>query len=316
VLLIALQEPADAAFPGENGRIVFADGSSSGLKLIRPDGSGMTTLVKGCCYAPEATPAMSPGGTRVAYASGYGRDQEIRTINIRTRTVRRITNNEVRDSNPAWSPDGARVAFERERRTVDGAKDTDIYVARTDGTGRTRNLTRTKNAVELAPAWSPDGKEIAFHTAPSVRRSDSCVDVFVMNLATGQRRNLTNDGTERDDCNPNWSPDGASIVFEGGRDIYTMDASDGSDERLLAEGFSDGFDRGFVFESPTYSPSGTKIAYVRLEYDISGTPHGSMRLSTMNASDGSNKQVIRSVSWQEGDNKGLYDPDWGVKPSR
>jgi Tol biopolymer transport system component len=214
------------------------------------------------------------------------------------------------------------VAFERTTRTVDGARDTDIYVRRIDDTGRALNLTETPDEDEFAPAWSPKGKEIAFHTRlPRGSSSFYSIDVFVMNLTTGQRRNLTNDGTVRRDGSPNWSPDGARIVFESfgssGTSIYTMNASDGSDKRLLAEGSRDpDFDDGFDFEGPTYSPDGKKIAYVRVDWDFGGTPHGYDTLSKMNATDGSNEQIIWRVSWDENHPKALYDPDWGVKPLR
>jgi TolB protein len=330
IAVVIADEPAQAAFPGENGKIVFTELAPDGLgriKLIKPDGSGPTTLVNRFSLGGvhfTYGPAMSPGGTRVAFAarSGSRRNTEIYMINIRTRTVTQITDNKVFDGDPAWSPDGTRVAFVREFRGK-GGPNTDIFVRRADGTGKTTNATQTPGEDELAPAWSPKGEEIAFHTAESTWRYYSPIDVFVMSLTTGQRRNLTNDGTVRRDEEPNWSPDGTRIVFEsydGPVDsINTMNASDGSDKRLLAQGHRNpDWDEGFYFVGATYSPDGKKIAYVGTDWDAGGTPIRNAALYKMNASDGSNKQVIHNAGGNGAmsDYEALYYPDWGRKPLR
>src|SRR6185436_7223043 len=73
--------------------------------------------------------------------------------------VRRLTTDSSSEAQPAWSPDGGRIAFVSDRR---GAGGTDIYVMDTLGTNVV-NLTNDA-AVDLAPAWSPDNQKIAFHS--------------------------------------------------------------------------------------------------------------------------------------------------------
>ena len=73
---------------------------------------------------------------------------------------RRLTRNTVRDSNPVWSPDGRRIAFESNWQ---------LYVMNADGSGQ-RRLTRNE-ALNLAPAWSPDGQTIAFERRLGRRQS-------------------------------------------------------------------------------------------------------------------------------------------------
>jgi Tol biopolymer transport system component len=77
----------------------------------------------------------------------------------------RLSDGTADDSDPAWSPDGNRIAFRSDR-----AGNGDIYVMRADGTGVTL---LTNNARE--PAWSPDGSRIAF------TRPGGNWDIYVMN---------------------------------------------------------------------------------------------------------------------------------------
>jgi TolB protein len=69
--------------------------------------------------------------------------------------VRQLTDNDVPDLYPAWSPDGEEIAFSSDR---DG--DSEIFIMNTDGSG-VRQLT-DNDVPDLYPLWSPDGEEIAF----------------------------------------------------------------------------------------------------------------------------------------------------------
>ena len=77
---------------------------------------------------------------------------------------RRLTRSTVRDSDPVWSPDGRRIAFESNWQ---------VWVMNADGSGK-RRLTR--NGVHnFNPEWSPDGQRIAFERGR--RQRDPCSGV-------------------------------------------------------------------------------------------------------------------------------------------
>jgi len=68
-------------------------------------------------------------------------------------SFQRLTNNPFWDGNPAWSPDGTRIAFDS---NIPGKLDQDIYVIHADGTGLTR-LTDSP-AADKSPVWQPMGR--------------------------------------------------------------------------------------------------------------------------------------------------------------
>ena len=126
-----------------------------------------------------------------------------------------------------WSPNGKQLAY-----ACTDANDEDervgIYVMRPDGS-RKRRLTRGSGN-DSEPAWSPDGKSIAF----SSYRSGGG-DLYVMRAdGSGLRQVTTNPGSE---YNPDWSPDGKAIVFtqydDSGRSRLLAVDGDGQNVRVL-----------------------------------------------------------------------------------
>ena len=116
--------------------------------------------------------------------------------------------------NPAWSPDGLRIAFE----CADILTRNNVCVVNRDGTGLER---LTDGLVPYGdPAWSPDGTRLTFTRDASivVMRLD---DRTVTTLATGS--------------DPAWSPDGTRLVFAGTNGLYIIDA-DGSNLKRLTTG--------------------------------------------------------------------------------
>jgi len=139
-----------------------------------------------------------------------------------------------------WSPDGRQIAFVGNRATglpgpgaARSKADSEIYVMNADGSG-TRRLTHNVG-YDGEPAWSPDGRKIAFQS--SRRVGDSKAEIYVMNADGSGKRNLTRNPAN--DGSPSWSPDGRRIAFVSDRDgrpeAHVMNA-DGSGQRSLTQG--------------------------------------------------------------------------------
>jgi serine/threonine protein kinase len=151
------------------------------------------------------------------------------------------------DGEPAWSPDGKRVAFSLTRQGT-----SDIFVMNADGSD-IKQLTRSQG-INRSPAWSPDGKQILF-----VSERDGNPEIYVMAADGSHQINLTRDPGY--DADPGWSPDGSEIVFTALREgaagfyLYVMDA-DGKNRRQITHHPST---MGQVY--PAWSPDGSTVVY-------------------------------------------------------
>ena len=134
----------------------------------------------------------------------------------------------------------------------------EIYVM--DGDGRNQRRITVNSARDGLPAWSPDGKKIAFGSNRNNVNKDH-MQIWVID-ADGKNPIRLTDGLV--DANPDWSPDGKTIAYDARRNqddlnpsprvIYVMDA-DGNNNRQLVEepGWS---------THPSWSPDGKRIAFV------------------------------------------------------
>jgi Tol biopolymer transport system component len=161
----------------------------------------------------DSRPAYSPDGTKIAFISDRDGDKEIYVMDAADRdgdgngdNLTRLTNNAVTDQDPAYSPDGTKIAFETLR---DGNKE--IYMmdaADRDGDGNGDSPTRLTNnaAVDANPSFFPDGTKIAFETL-----RDGNEEIYMMDAAdrdgdgNGDNHNrLTNNAAT--DRYPDWGP--------------------------------------------------------------------------------------------------------------
>jgi dipeptidyl aminopeptidase/acylaminoacyl peptidase len=135
---------------------------------------------------------------------------------------------------PSWSPDGSSIAFVGQ---VGGFTDLFLH-SLADGT--TRRLT-TDAFADLQPAWSPDGRELLFITDRYTSRLDTLafgpMSVAVMNVASGEMTSIPT-GAVGLTSSPQWSSDGASIVFlsdrSGRPDVYRVPRAGGEPVALTA----------------------------------------------------------------------------------
>jgi TolB protein len=133
----------------------------------------------------------------------------------------------------------------------------EIFVMDYDG-ARVKRVTGN-GSINLSPAWSPDGREIAF-----VSYRSGHPELMIVNSDGELRRAFPQQGGELNSA-PSWSPDGRLLAFSSSRDgnaeIYTLRVADGSLTRLTQNEAID--------TSPTWSPGGREIAFTS---DRSGTP--------------------------------------------
>jgi TolB protein len=152
---------------GDGEWIVFnsdRDGGALGGYLVRPDGSDLTRLPIDE-WVEYVT--FSPDGTRIAFMSHVGNDYDIFVADVGTGETTRLTDASGSDGWPAWSPDGATIAFASERddcMRAPGDQDCwhddepgehhDIWIMDADGANQRRVTPESGQFV----TWSPDGR--------------------------------------------------------------------------------------------------------------------------------------------------------------
>ncbi len=196
----------------------------------------------------DELPAATRGPATITFA---GDDGEIHVFSLARGDERAVTS----IPGPQFDPDGhGRLLVFRDSRAGVNVND-DIAVIRSDGT-RYKNLTRSPDANEWGPVWSPDGRRIAYSSD-----ENGFPQLFVMDADGSNARQLSNVWGEY----PAWSPDGSRIAFEssmGGStpfgdpdyDVWVMD-TDGSGETNLTAAPDSGD------KYPTWSPDGLWIAF-------------------------------------------------------
>jgi len=110
---------------------------------------------------------------------GPGAERSIFSVNSDGSNWQELTDD---GTQPVWSPDGSRIAYVSER---DG--NPEIYVMNADGSDQQR-LT-TNSFVDYQPSWSPDGAQLAFASSEVLHGR---LDIYILDVATGTRRNITN----------------------------------------------------------------------------------------------------------------------------
>src|SRR6266702_4106467 len=123
---------------------------------------------------------------------------------------KQVTGGDLSQNDPAWSPDGRMVVFVQDSTETEEAREEvrpQLYVLTlADGSVR---LLATQYAENHAPAWSPDGKAIAFICSKGRGEEN---DVCVIPAAGGTVRNLTS-AWDLDPSGPAWSPDSKTVYF-------------------------------------------------------------------------------------------------------
>lgn len=255
--------------PPRIGRIAFE--SNGEIFAIDSDGTNLQNLTNH--MATDQRPAWSPDGRQIAFISNRhhfeagGETSKIYVMDANGENQRILIdmgNDNISLNDPEWSPDGGltfhaggegiligrnhpgffikgskpswsalgKIAFVK-YNGQDGNED--IYVVEARG-GAPIRITHNP-ADDSDPAWSPDGKLIAYWGAGQADKwEQQGWEIFIMNADGTNQTNITNH--PGDDRAPAWSPDGRQIAFMSDRndsfnwEIYTMNA-DGTNQRNI-----------------------------------------------------------------------------------
>jgi Tol biopolymer transport system component len=179
----------------------------------------------------------SPDGRRVAFIHGTGRGAKIAVSNVDGTNALDLTDGTYAVLNPDWSRDGKRIAF----TLLDSASRGQIAVVDADG-ANLRVVTRFDPTEGLPqwPAWSPDGRRLAFQAGTFSRTNpaQSTSHLWIVELATGKLTKLAPHTGWVLDETPSWFPDGQRLAFQSNRtgvlQVWVMNP-DGSGARQLTE---------------------------------------------------------------------------------
>ena len=208
---------------------------------IDREGTNRKNITKGRFKESIWSPAWSPDGDKIAYASRVGGIfgvVDIYLMDADGRNPIKLTDDLFLDERPSWSPDGRKIAFSAYLRPQVEWRKTGIFVI--DGNGGNRaNLTQNPNSGSAGVSWSPDGSRIAYRASPNPLLWHAPFNIHVMNEDGTNQVIVTEQGRWVYEGLPTWSPGGKRIAFvkktpEGFYDILTINA-DGSDLRNLTQ---------------------------------------------------------------------------------
>jgi eukaryotic-like serine/threonine-protein kinase len=234
--------------------------AAAGFALYRA-GAGTTPKSAGrtfrqLTYADglESFPSLAPDGKSFAYVSAQSGNRDIYVQRVDGRIPINITSDSPDDdSQPAFSPDGSRIAF-RSERSGGG-----IFVM-----GVTGESVRRLTGEGHNPSWSPDGKRIVYSTEavelrPHVHPGNGAL--WIVDVRTEARRRLTADAD--DAVQPSWSPNGKRIAYWGGYDspsqraVWTLDPDAANVRESVVRVTSD----ATLLWNPVWAPDGRSLYF-------------------------------------------------------
>jgi TolB protein len=265
--------------------------------------AGPGTLSTGVVPPATASPATLGGVNGwIAFESTRDGNAEIYVMRADGSHQLNLTNNPAADFAPAWSPDGARLAFISDRSgqqeiyvmpapVAQAQVNVEAALRGADGSGATQ-LTGGLTSLWSPLSWSPDGSRLAITRGPANFPNDrEEIDIYLVSAdGSGTVSVIQN---PQSDFAPKWSPDGRRIAFTGLRSannaLYAVNP-DGTG--LTTLGWEGGRDAGAY----AWSPDGSRVAYFSVSRQRYGDYRDEVRIV---AADGSNEKTILALERPE-----------------
>ena len=200
----------------------------SEIYIISSSGEGATNCTNNS--ADDHDPVWSPTEDKIAFSSnrtGVSEDIWVTSVNGAVcSSASNLTDHPYSAFNrgPDWSPDGQKIAFYSDRDpdpNIQGGRNEDVWVMNKDGTDQT-NVTKypgypqnaacvpgENNCADRSPAWSPDGKMIAFDTSRNWPPGTFYItQIWLMNVGGSNQTQLS----DARDAGPDWQPTFAPVA--------------------------------------------------------------------------------------------------------
>jgi dipeptidyl aminopeptidase/acylaminoacyl peptidase len=138
-------------------------------------------------------------------------------FDVAKKSLTQITSGDFDDAEPAWSPDSKLLAFSSNRSTPnpDATYNSDIWVVAANNTDKGAHLTQvtTNPGLDMSPAWSPDGKSIAYVTMVDPKLFDYATRHLAISPAAGGPAKVLTLSLDRMVTSPHFAHDGRTIYF-------------------------------------------------------------------------------------------------------
>jgi dipeptidyl aminopeptidase/acylaminoacyl peptidase len=159
-------------------------------------------------------------------------------FDVESRKIDQLTTGKFTESNPSWSPDGQWIAFVSERGTdPDKENNSDIYVVEARVTAQPRQLTKFEGPDGGRPAWSPDGKTIAYLQGSEPKFAAYGLNKLAVVPVDGGDARVLTASLDRPVGSPVWTADGSAalvqVVDDRANHLARVRVSDGAVTRLI-----------------------------------------------------------------------------------
>lgn len=201
-----------------------------GIYIMNADGSAIQQLTKS--GQNICNPKWSPDGKWIAYEDYINNNMQLCLIKPDQEDFKQLTTNGY-NINLTWSPDSKHIAFVSDRAGEEIGYE--IYTMHIDSPQVVKRIT-FNNLPDKFPAWSPDGKQIAYVGYDTTSSGNQITSLWIINTDSSNPRKLIDGQLEF----PSWSPDGKKLAInlfkEGNMDIYTINLDGSELTRLTNNG--------------------------------------------------------------------------------